>query len=295
MLKRILCVGLFLAFVWPVATPAVAGTVCTNWNAFGTCLVSVDDGSSTTGNGSGGGSGSAACVDKQGNTMPCTNPSWGWWSNTNACYIKVVDPQPNPTDVNQSGTPVGLHPSQLLYSCLYYGDQRDGSFPFMWLPAAAATPDPAVLARQAISQMNLTAVTVGVVPDPVPGRVGIIGMPTWMWADAPTESTIGPITRSASAGGYTVTATATVKRIVWNMGDGSSVTCNGPGTKYEDRYGKSSSPTCGYTYTRQGVYTVTATSYWEVAWSGIGQSGTIALNFSRSATITMGEVQVLSH
>ena len=60
-------------------------------------------------------------------------------------------------------------------------------------------------------------------------------------------------------------------------------------------WGKNSSPTCGYTYTRQGVYTVAATSYWEVAWTGIGQSGTIALNFSRSATITMGEVQVLSH
>ena len=77
------------------------------------------------------------------------------------------------------------------------------------------------------------------------------------------------------------------------MGDGSTVTCTGPGTRYEDRYGKSPSPTCGYRYTKQGEYTVRATSYWEVAWNGIGRSGTIPLTFTSTATITMGEVQVL--
>ena len=164
--------------------------------------------------------------------------------------------------------------------------------PLIWLPVRPAV-DPETLARQAISQMNLAAITVGIVPDPVPGRIGIIGMPTWMWADAPSESTTGPITRTASSAGNTVTATASVKRIVWDMGDGHSVTCTGPGTKYEDRYGKASSPTCGYTYTRQGDYTVTATSYWDVAWTGMGQSGVIPLTFSRSATITMGELQVV--
>ncbi len=64
--------------------------------------------------------------------------------------------------------------------------------------------------------------------------------------------------------------------------------------RYEGRFGKTPSPTCGYTYTRQGVYTVTATSYWEVAWTGMGRSGVIPLNFSSSVSITMGEIQVVS-
>ncbi len=142
--------------------------------------------------------------------------------------------------------------------------------------------------------MNLRAVTIGIVPEDRPGRVGIIGMPTWMWAVTPSAATLGPVTRSASAGGFTVTATAKVIKVVWSMGDGESVTCIGPGTPYADSYGKSSSPTCGHTYTRAGKYAVTARSFWTVTWAGVGQTGTIPLEFSRTTSITMGEVQVLT-
>jgi hypothetical protein len=105
---------------------------------------------------------------------------------------------------------------------------------------------------------------------------------------------MGPITRSASARGYTVTAVAKVTKIVWNMGDGRTVTCTGPGTPYADSYGKQSSPTCGHTYTRQGRYTVSATSYWTVEWAGIGQTGTIPIDFTTRTNITMGESQVIN-
>ena len=142
--------------------------------------------------------------------------------------------------------------------------------------------------------MGLQAIAIGIVPESAPGRIGIIGLPSWMWAQTPGENTMGPITRSATAGAYSVSATAKVNKVVWNMGNGDSVTCSGPGTPYADSYGKASSPTCGYTYVRPGAYTVTATSYWIVTWAGIGQTGTIPLNFSRSTAITMGEVQVLN-
>ena len=97
-----------------------------------------------------------------------------------------------------------------------------------------------------------------------------------------------------SAGGFAVTATGRVDRLVWSMGDGSTVVCRTPGTPYADGFGKRSSPDCGHRYVRQGVYTVRATSYWVVAWSGIGQSGEIPLQFTRSAVVTMGEAQVLT-
>ncbi|MHB1009870.1 MAG: hypothetical protein ACYC1E_11675, partial [Propionibacteriaceae bacterium] len=113
----------------------------------------------------------------------------------------------------------------------------------IWLASPPAVPDAQALARTAVAQMGLQAISIGIVPEPLPGRVGIIGLPTWMWVDHPTETTMGPISRTATAGGHSVTATARVTRIVWSMGDGSTVTCTGPGTRYEDRYGKSLSPT----------------------------------------------------
>ena len=156
-----------------------------------------------------------------------------------------------------------------------------------------APPDPRVLARQAVALMQLRAITIGIVPENRAGSVGIVGMPSWMWVQDPGQSTWGPVTRSASAGGFTVTATARVDRVVWAMGDGATVTCNGPGTVYQDSFGRKSGPTCGHTYTRQGTHRVSATSYWTVRWAGVGQSGTIPVDFTQETTITMGEAQVL--
>ncbi|WP_260115345.1 hypothetical protein [Ornithinimicrobium sp. INDO-MA30-4] len=38
---------------------------------------------------------------------------------------------------------------------------------------------------------------------------------------------------------------------------------------------------------------MTATSFWEVEWSGIGETGQIDLTLADSTAIRMGEVQVL--
>ena len=157
----------------------------------------------------------------------------------------------------------------------------------------AAPPDPRVLALQAIATMRLRAIGIGIVPGPRAGRIGIVGLPTWMWVANPGQHTWGPITRTASSAGYTVRATAKVQRVVCAMGDRHTVTCTKRGTPYADSFSKMSSPDCGYIYTRQGTYTVRATSYWRVTWVGIGQSGTIPLDFTRTVVITMGEAQVL--
>ncbi|QKE85135.1 ATP/GTP-binding protein [Arthrobacter sp. NEB 688] len=166
----------------------------------------------------------------------------------------------------------------------------------VWLaePPNGAPPNPASLAARAVETMNLRAVSIGIVPESRPDAIGLVGMPVWMWNASDAAETWGPVTKSASAGGYTVTATAKVEKVVWAMGDGHVVVCRTSGTAYRDSYGKSESPTCGYRYDQQGRYTVRATSYWRVDWSGIGQSGSIPLQFSDSVVITVGEVQVLT-
>ncbi len=273
---------------------------CLQYDADGICIVVAPGDSSQGGTSSGGGGGAARCVDANTHDkVLCVLDSGASWNVANNCYVLLMRPQPSPDELDPYGKPLGTHPGMAAFMCSPPPTGASGgAYPFSYTPyvvflSVAPPVDPLVLARQAISQMNLTAITVGMVPEPLPGRVGIIGLPQWMWAENPSPNTVGPITRSASSGGSTVTATGTVTRIVWDMGDGSTVTCTGPGTRYEDRYGKSPSPTCGYRYTKQGEYTVRATSYWEVAWNGIGRSGTIPLTFTSTATITMGEVQVL--
>lgn len=152
----------------------------------------------------------------------------------------------------------------------------------------------------AISQMNLRAIDIGITPEPGADDVGIVGMPVWLWVKNPDSHSYGPITESASAGGITVTATARVEDITWDMGDGSQVTCRSAGTPYEPSYGRQASPDCGHTYLKSsstesgGKYTVTAASDWVITWIGAGQTGTIRLNgLQRSVQVAVGEAQVL--
>lgn len=234
------------------------------------------------------------CVDNAtGKKIVCVGgPYAGYWSNVRQCYISVNNENLPKTDPAWDG-----HADGALFDCFNPHIVGTAVWTF-WAatrPAGpAAPPDPKVLARRAVAAMTLHAVGIGIVPEDKPGKVGIVGFPQWMWVQDPGPATMGPVTRAASAGGYTVTATATVDHLVWNMGDGTSVTCNGPGTPYEDRFGQQDSPTCGYRYAHPGDYTVTATSYWTVRWSGIGQTGTIPLTFTKTTHITMGEVQVLT-
>ena len=293
--------GLFLLFPVLFASKALAAPpVCQKYDEYGICLILVED----SGGGSGGGSGGAVGGDR---ASPVGRGS-AVSSDTDAVEQITVDGQlctpggqssPQPPQ----GAPVwGGQTTGAIYDCFVTPRIGPGSIiPGMTIqlwaataPAAPPPPDPRVLAQQAVESMRLKAITIGIVPESRPGSIGIVGMPTWMWVQNPNQSTWGPITRSASAGGFTVSATADVGRVVWAMGDGSTVVCTVRGTPYQDSFGKKSSPTCGHTYTRQGTYTVRATSYWTVQWSGVGESGTIPLNFTQVTNITMGEAQVLT-
>ena len=56
------------------------------------------------------------------------------------------------------------------------------------------TIDPVVLANRAIASMDLDPITIGIVPESGPNRVGLVGLPVWMWVDNQTDDTCGPIT-----------------------------------------------------------------------------------------------------
>ena len=102
---------------------------------------------------------------------------------------------------------------------------------------------------------------------------------------------------SETEGGITVTAEANAQYIVWDMGDGHTITCANPGSAYAGS--GSASPTCGYRYFAPsrnepgGAYTVTATTHWLVTWQGGGDQGTLTTDVANTTTITIDELEVL--
>lgn len=249
------------------------------------------------------GTGSACYWDpaKQNLSQPPAGPvscssKFGYWSNADNCYFQLEQPQPEADDPAWQGHQPG---DGAVYAC--YQPQTK-FLVYVWLrtPPPGPGPTPGEVAQLAIKQMNLSAIDIGIAPRPGPDSVGLVGMPVWMWARNPGGHTFGPTTATASAGGITVTATARVFRVTWDMGDGMKVVCDSAGVPYLASYGREQSPECGHTYTKSsadqlgGKYTVTATSDWVVTWAGAGQTGTLRLDgLTRSTQITIGEAQVL--
>ena len=162
---------------------------------------------------------------------------------------------------------------------------------YIWLPdgaeGAGAAIDPVVLAERAVEQMHLVAARAGATPLPENGT-GIVGVQTWLWVANDGPASMGPISRTATAGVVSVTATAMVTQVSWDMGNGETVRCLSAGTVWtaSRRDSEQDSPTCGYTYLRESgsqpghAYAITATTHWTVDWSGAGQSGTITFSLT---------------
>jgi hypothetical protein len=147
--------------------------------------------------------------------------------------------------------------------------------------------DPDRLARSLLAQLELRPIEIGLVPRGADAMT-VVGMPVWLWIEAPSRTTWGPAT--ISAGG--VTLTARVQSVTWDMGDGTTLSC-GKGTEWKRGMGGDPSPTCGHTYEEQGSYTIRARSHWIASWSGYGQSGTIPVTLSTTRQLDVGEVQVI--
>lgn len=147
--------------------------------------------------------------------------------------------------------------------------------------------NPELVARSLLAQVQLEPIEIGLAPKGA-DAMALVGLPVWLWVDDPDRTTWGPAT--ISAGGMTLTAQA--ESVVWTMGDGKKVSC-GKGTEWKRGMGGGESPTCGHVYSRQGQYTVTATTHWMARWSGYGQSGSIPVLMSSSRPLDVGELQVI--
>ncbi|WP_234349934.1 ATP/GTP-binding protein [Streptomyces sp. WM4235] len=216
-----------------------------------------------------------------------------------SCEMRILDPQP------PAGNPMweGHEPGD---GAIYVNTCASGSgtantdtigLTFWSADTPAPAVDPAVLAQRAVDSMLLDRPAI--VSPKADGRY-TVGVPMWLWVgQGPT--TWGPNTASASAGGITVTATAKVSSVAWNMGDGTTVTCATPGTPYTAARGMTPSPDCGHRYRSTSAgqsgarYQGAATSTWTIDWAvtGGGRSGQLTEVRTTPFTVSVGEVQVV--
>ncbi len=231
-----------------------------------------------------------------GEVVPCQVPGLGWFNAATACYFTAVSPAPAPSDPAWEGH----YPEGAIYQMTCPGIVGTGGG-WVW---RATPPDgfggagitPEQLAERAVELLGLRGPQIGMAPPD--GTTGLVGVPVWMWTEV-TPTTWGPASATASVPGLSVTATARAQQIVWAMGDGSSVTCSGPGTPYRESLGGTESPTCGHIYARssagraQDRYSVIATTTWQVTWAGGGQTGTLTVTRASTTTVSIGELQVL--
>ncbi|MEU0304675.1 ATP/GTP-binding protein [Streptomyces sp. NPDC006175] len=219
-------------------------------------------------------------------------------SSAPSCTYTRLDPQPPAEnmfwkghDRSEKGAVYGVNcPGQQGARTVWIADGT--------APDAAPVIDPEAVARRAVASMRLDGPEVA---SPRAAGTYVVGMPMWMWA-RPSPSTFGPATASATAGGVTVTATARVTTVRWAMGDGTTVTCHGPGTPYTKSRGATPSPDCGHLYERPssqqpgGRYQGTATSTWTITWTApaLGDGGTFTETRQTAFTADVREVQVLN-
>ncbi|MFY1618738.1 hypothetical protein [Micromonospora sp. WMMD736] len=238
---------------------------------------------------SGGGGGGGVC-QWGGKTIPCYDDLLGWFNNGDGCYYKLAVPQ-KPAEEGQqwyvqtcNGGDLGAQDTVL----------RDGP-----PPGFGAPPDPEELARRALASIKLLPALLKVAPRKNIGP-GLVGLPVWMWASSSADY-FGPLHASASDRGLTVSIEAKVERIVWNMGNGDTVTCTTPGTPYDpngERAGLTS-PDCGYDdgYPKAGTYRVGATTYWTVRWwtdNGVEGDPIAQTRTSGTVPVRINELQVVT-
>ena len=261
------------------------GGTCSDSGNTVTCGTGVG-GTPGTGSGTGGGSASSTGGASTVSTPPC--PDYVPYSTA----FPGADGGPPPAGSTQPGA--------WYVDLCATGTVVTQGLGVVWFTTGQAPtvppPDPSAVGAQAASQLQL--------PDPSlvlsPTGTGYVNLAEWLWID---PSIWHPFTTSAQAcnagGCVTATATATPAYVTWNTGDGSTLTCNGPGTAYNSAISASAQSTsCSHTYTttsasqpapsgnpNAAAFTVTATVTWMVAWSGPdGSAGSLSSLTTQAST-----------
>lgn len=229
-----------------------------------------------------------------------TKPTSGAPTKQPVCTYGAIADTPDAVRSTDSGEPAPLYDSthsstdgswQWKTCTDATGNQKMST---VWIPKA----NPTALVQEAISEQSLPQPKISTSP-PLPSGA-VVNLPTWLWLN---NADWHPVTATAAVDGFNVTAVATPVSVIWNMGDGKSVTCTGPGTAYDPtRPDASQHSDCTYAFTRSSVnqpgsaFQVTASVQWRTTWQASdGTNGQLAA-ITRTATIPISvrEIQAVN-
>ena len=289
---KALAAAVGLVAVWmflPTVEAFAGGTTgtCTDSGSTVSCGTGV---SGSTGTGSGSGGGPAPTGGGSGTTVSVpTCPNY-------VPYSSEFD--------GQSGGPPpagAVQPGAWYFNTCSIGSATGQATGVIWLATGQATPtvpppDPAVAGAQAASELQLPVPTLTLSP----ATTGYVNLAEWLWINATVWHSLSTTAQACNTGGcITATATATPSYVTWDTGDGSTVTCNGPGTPYNPSLpATAQSTTCSHTYAttsagqpspdgnpNDAAFPITATITWTVAWAGPdGSAGALPSLTTRGAT-----------
>ena len=170
-----------------------------------------------------------------------------------------------------------------------------GAVPADTADESAPTVTVAEVRESAIGQLQFGGPKIGASPCVTAGSAdactGTVGVPVWLWV-GDDSGALPSDSASATAGPYSITATAKVSKVKWSLGDGQSTICQGTGTAYDPDVHGWSSPHCGFEsgWKQPGTYTLTASYVWDITWSG-DQTGSATQTMSTTRQVTVGELQ----
>jgi hypothetical protein len=157
--------------------------------------------------------------------------------------------------------------------------------------------NPVQLAQQATDHAPFNPLAI--VMSPPAGREAV-NFPIFL-----SISGYSPVTASASASGVTSTVSIVPSSVRWQMGDGHTVTCQGPGVPYDPTrpFSAELPAPCGYKYSASSAnqpgqaFQVTATVHYTATWTVTGAPGGGSLapiDRSVSLPVTVGEIQIVN-
>lgn len=155
--------------------------------------------------------------------------------------------------------------------------------------------DPYQLALDALASVQIAPPGIRTSPSEN-GRL-YVQVPTWLWLDSTWWQTYEA---TANTGRVWSTVRATPVATTWELGDGSSVSCRGPGTPWRRGLSEDAS-SCTHTYRSSsssqpsGTFDLEATVTLEVSWTSNATGGGTLPAISRSSTldVEVGEIQAI--
>jgi hypothetical protein len=165
----------------------------------------------------------------------------------------------------------------------------DGVGGFTWVDTSITIDD---VIDDAVDRARraVPAPTLDLSPPPEAG--GIVNLGLWL-------ALVGqdPVTVRAEAGSLWAEATVTLASTSWDMGNGDTVTCDGPGTPIVDTDTLEQGP-CGYTYRqsspgRRSLH-VMVTATWSVTYRSSAGSGSVgSVDRTSSVDYDVDEIQTI--